>query len=304
MKNVLRSIFPCFVLTFLFLSGCGAAPTSNSPSNSLTVELVSPRTSTVIWPKSLYLLSAVATDQASGTASTGGQPVHITFSANGQTIGSVDSPLGAQASLKWTPNATGQFTLQAEAQSNGKVVSSKMVQMCILNIDTTQGFRLWGYGYNGACALPAANESQAVIGFSPSAKPATLTYNHNCSSSVGPTVINFEVKVSDPGNRVAFVNVKYSGLNYNFKSPAVIDGASESTMFDSVMLNQTSASPDGTKVFTGSTEDLGPISSALLDGSSSNIEWSARALSGTGVGAKQLLVEDGPHTIPIRACTP
>jgi len=301
MKSNLRSLLPGFALTILLLSGCKGASNPNSPSN-LVVDLVSPQTSTVIWPKSVYILAAVASGQTPGSASNN-QPVHITFSANGQSIGAVDSPLGTQATLKWTPPATGQFTIQAEVQANGQVVSSKLVQMCILNIDTTQGFRLWGYGYNGPCTLPPASTSQEPIVFSPSAKPASLTYNNNCPSAPSPAVINFEVKLKDPGNRVAFVNVKYSGQTYNFKSPIVIDGASETSMFDSVMLNQTSTDPDGTRIFTGSTEDLGPLSSAVLAGSAAKIEWSARALKSDGVGAKQLLIEDGPHIISIAPCS-
>ena len=301
MKLTHRSLIPWLAITILFLSSCKGTSNSNSPSN-LTIELVSPQTSTVIWPKSVYILAAVASNQTP-VAAPDNQPVHITFYANGQSIGAVDSPLGLQATLKWTPPATGQFTVQAEVQANGRVVSSKLVQMCILNIDTTQGFRLWGYGYNGPCALPPANTSQEPIVFSPSAKPESLSYNHNCPSAVGPTIINFEVKVKDPANRVAFVNVKYSGQTYNFKSPIIIDGASETSMFDSVMLNQTSAAPDGTRIFTGSTEDLGPLSSAVLAGSSAKIEWSARGLKSDGVGSKQLLVEDGPHIISIGPCS-
>jgi len=304
MKFNRRSILPCFAITVLLLSGCGGAPTLNSPSGSLTVELVSPRTPTVVWPKFLYILAAEVNDNASGTTSTGNQPVHVVFYANGQTVGSVDAPVGAQATLKWTPPAAGQYTIQAEVQANGTIVSSKLVQMCVLNIDMSQGTRLWGYGYNGSCALPPAGAAQGTIKFTPSAEPSSLTYNYNCSSKIGPAVIKFQVKVNDPGNRVAFVNVKYVAQGYNFKTPTVVDGESETSFFDSIMLNQTSAAPDGTKTFSGTTEDLGPISEALLAGANGEIQWSARAISSIGTGTKQLLVEDGPHAIPIGPCTP
>jgi len=295
MKFNPRLLFLCFATVFLFLSGCGPTPTSNS----LIVDLVSPRTSIVIWPQTPYVLAAQAYTQGADN-----QPVHITFYANDQMIGTVDSSTGAQAILKWTPPAVGQYTIQVEAQAGSASASSKAVQMCILNIDTSQGFRLWGYGYNGPCVLPPASTSQASITVSPTAMPASLSYSYNCSSSVGPTIIYFQVKVNDPGNRVAFVDVKYMGQNYALKSPLVVDGASQNDVYDSVVLNKTSVASDGTKIYTGSTEDLGPISSTALSGATAGIEWWVRALKSTGVSGDQLLVEDGPHTIPIGPCTP
>ncbi len=222
MKINLRLLFLCFAIAFLFLSGCGPTPTSNS----LIVDLVSPRTSIVIWPQSPYVLAAQAYTQAAGS-----QPVHITFYANDQMIGAVDSSTGAQAVLKWTPPAVGEYTIQAEAQANSASASSKAVQMCILNIDTTQGFRLWGYGYNGPCVLPPATASQAPVTVNPTAKPASLSYSYNCPSSVGPTMINFQVKVNDPGNRVAFIDVIYFDQSYTLKNPTVVDGASRPYLF-------------------------------------------------------------------------
>src|SRR5271157_175487 len=297
MKFGLRILFPCFALAFLFLSSCGPTPTPNS--NSLIVDLVSPRTSTVVWPQSPYVLAAQAFIQGAGN-----QPVHITFYANDQMIGAVDSSTGSQAVLKWTPPAVGVYNIQAKAQANSESASSKAIQMCILNIDTSQGFRLWGYGYSGPCVLPPASSSQAAVTLTPTAKPASLSYSYNCPSSVGPATINFQIKVNDPGNRVAFVDVKYSGQNYNLKTPLVFDGVSQNDVYDSVMLNETSVASDGTKIYTGSTEDLGPISSTTLSGATAGIEWSVRAMKSTGVSRDQLLVEDGPYTIPIGPCTP
>jgi hypothetical protein len=204
--------------------------------------------------------------------------------------------------LKWTPPA-GEYSIQAQAQANGHTASSKTIQMCILNIDTSQGFRVWGYGYNGPCTLPAVSTSQAPVTLSAIAKPASLSYSYNCPSSIGATIIDFQVKVSDPGNRVSFVTIKYMGSNYTFKSPLVFDGAIESYVYDSLMLNKSSVGSDGTKIYTGSTEDLGPISSAVLSGATAGIQWWVRALDGSGKGAGQLIVEDGPHTIPIGPCT-
>src|SRR5271157_6381797 len=200
MKFNLRSLFPCFALAILFLSGCG--PTLTPTPNSLIVDLVSPRTSIVIWPQSPYVLAAQAYTQGAGTTLTGSQPVHVSFYANGQMVGAVDSSTGSQAVLKWTPPAVGEYNIQAQAQANSESASSKAIQMCILNIDTSQGFRLWGYGYSGPCVLPPASSSQASVSLTPTAKPASLSYSYNCPSSVGPTIINFQVKVNDPGNRV------------------------------------------------------------------------------------------------------
>ena len=297
MKFNLRSLFPYFVLPLLFLSGCDLTPTPNS--NSLIVDLVSPRTSTVVWPQSPYLLAAQAYTQDAGN-----QPVHITFYANDQMIGAVDSSTGSEAVLKWTPPAVGAYSIQAKVQANSESASSKAIQMCILNIDTSQGFRLWGYGYSGPCVLPPASTSQAAVTLTPAAKPASLSYSNNCPSNVGPTIINFQIKVNDPGNRVAFIDVKYMGQNYALKSPLVIDGTSQNDVYDSVVLNETSVASDGTKIYTGSTEDLGPISSTTLAGASAGIEWWVRAMKSTGVSRDQLLVEDGPYTIPIGPCTP
>ncbi len=297
MKFNLRLLFLCFAIAFLFLSGCGPTPTL--APNSLMVDLVSPRTSIVIWPQSPYILAAQAYIQGAGN-----QPVHITFYANDQMIGAVDSSTGAQAVLKWTPPAVGAYTIQVEAQANSASASSKAVQMCILNIDTSQGFRLWGYGYNGPCVLPPASASQASVTITPTAKPASLSYSYNCPSSVGPTIINFQVKVNDPGNRVAFVDVIYFDQSYALKNPTVVDGASRPYLFESVILNESSIASDGTKIFTGTTEDLGPISASVLSGATGTIQWSARAMKSTGVGSDQLLVEDGPHMIPIGPCTP
>jgi hypothetical protein len=297
MKLNLHSLFPYFALTFLFLSGCDLTPTPTS--NSLIVNLVSPRTSTVVWPQSPYVLAAQAYTQDAVN-----QPVHITFYANDQMIGDVDSSTGSQAVLKWTPPAVGAYNIQAKAQANSESASSKTIQMCILNIDTSQGFRLWGYGYNGPCVLPPASPSKAAVKLTPTAKPASLSYSYNCPSSVGPTIINFQIKVNDPGNRVAFVDVKYMGQNYALKSPLVIDGTSQNDVYDSVILNETSVASDGTKIYTGSTEDLGPISSTSLSGATAAIQWSARAMQSTGVSRDQLLVEDGPYLIPIGPCTP
>ncbi|HUH96785.1 MAG TPA: hypothetical protein VLZ89_05465 [Anaerolineales bacterium] len=296
----LRWLFPCFALTFLFLSGCGSPPASNS----LAVDLISPRTSIVIWPESPYVLAAQAYTPGANATSSGGQPVHITFSANGQMIGSVDSSTGAQAVLKWTPPAAGQYSIQAAAQANGNTASSKTVQMCILNIDTTQGFRLWGYGYSGPCALPPASPSQAPVTLSAAYRPSSLSYSYHCPASTAPTVIDFQVKVSDPGNRVAFVAIKYMGQNYVSKNPLVFDGASSTTVYDSLLLNQSSVGSDGTRVFTGSTEDLNPISSEILSGATAAIQWWVRALKSNGVGADQVLTEIGPYAIPIGPCTP
>lgn len=295
MKFILRLLFLCLVPTVLFLAGCGPKPASNS----LTLDLVSPQTSIVIWPQSVYILAAEAHTQSAGS-----QPVHITFYANQQMIGAVDSSADTQAILKWTPPAVGEYTIQAEAQANNDSASSAAVQMCILNIDTSQGFRLWGYGYNGPCTLPPASASLASVTVNGIAKPAGLSYSHTCPSSIGPAVIDFQVEVKDPGNRVAFVAIKYTGLKYVFKSPLVVDGASQTTIYDSVMLNQTSAASDGTKIYTGSTEDLGPISSEILSGATAGIQWWVRALKSNGAGPDQVLIEDGPHTVPIGPCTP
>jgi len=305
MKLNLRLLFPCFVLTILFLSGCGPSALTPGPT-LLTVTLVSPQTSTFIWPlrpHEPYILTAQAFTQGSGAVPISNQPVHVTFYANGQMIGGVDSSTGSQAALQWSPPAVGEYAIQAQAQANGLTASSKTVQMCILNIDTSQGFRLWGYGYNGPCSLPPAITSTAPIVFTPTAKPASLSYDYHCPSSVSATIINFQVKVSDPGNRVAFVSVKYRGQGYTLKDPVVFDGQSSTEFLDSMMLNETSVASDGTKIYTGSTEDLGPISSSVLSGAAAGIEWWARALK-NGVGTDQLLVEDGPHTIPIGPCTP
>src|ERR1700690_4169023 len=295
MKFNLRLLFPCLALTLLFLSGCGPKPASNS----LTLDLVSPKTSIVIWPQSLYILAAQAHTQ--GTAN---QSVHITFYANEQMIGAVDSPTDTQAVLKWTPPTLREYTIQAEAQANNDSASSAAVQMCILNIDTGHGFPLWGYGYNGPCTLPTASASQDTVTVSAISKPASLSYSYNCPSSIGPTILYFQAKVNDPGNRVAFVSVKYMGLNYVFKSSTIFDGAISSNLYDSVMLNETSVASDGTKIFTGSTQDLGPISSSVLSGGTAVIQWWARALNSNGSGAGQVLVQDGPHTVPIGPCTP
>ena len=202
MKFNLRLLFPCFAITFLFLSGCGPTPVPNS----LAVDLVSPRTSVVLWPQAPYILAAEAY-----TSSSANQPVHVTFYANGQTIGAVDSSTGSQAVLKWTPPA-GEYSIQAQAQANGHTASSKTIQMCILNIDTSQGFRVWGYGYNGPCTLPAASTSQAPVTLSAIAKPASLSYSYNCPSSIGATIIDFQVKVSDPGNSCFICRYKVYGI--------------------------------------------------------------------------------------------
>jgi len=295
MKFNLRLLFLCLALAVLFLAGCGPNPASNP----LTLDLVSPQTSIVIWPQSLYVLAAQAHTQSAGN-----QLVHITFYANQQMIGAVDSPTDTQAVLKWTPPALGEYTIQAEAQANNDSASSVAVQMCILKIDTSHGFPLWGYGYNGPCALPPASASQDSVTISAIAKPASLSYSYNCPSSIGPAIIYFQAKVSDPGNRVAFVSVKYMGLNYVFKSSTVFDGAISSNLYDSVMLNETSVASDGTKIYTGSTEDLGPISASILSGGTGGIQWWARALNSNGAGAGQVLVQDGPQTVPIGACTP
>ncbi|MGA7193709.1 MAG: hypothetical protein WBW94_08770 [Anaerolineales bacterium] len=295
MKFNLRLLFPCFVMTILFLSGCGP----KSAPNSLTVDLVSPQTSIVIWPQSPYILAAQAHTQGSANES-----VHITFYANQQMIGAVDSSTESQAVLKWTPPALGTYTIQAEAQAGSASASSTAVEMCILNIDTSHGFPLWGYGYNGPCTLPPASASQDPVTVSAMAKPDSLSYSYNCPSSAGPAVIYFQAKVSDPGNRVAFVSVKYMCVNYALNSSSVFDGASSNNLYDSVMLNETSVASDGTKIFTGSTQDLGPISSALLSGATAGIQWWARAMSSNGSGADQVLTQDGPYTVPIGPCTP
>ncbi|HUI90153.1 MAG TPA: hypothetical protein VLX61_15650 [Anaerolineales bacterium] len=300
MKFNQRLLFACSAMVFLFLSGCG--PTA--PSNTLSVDLVSPRTSIVIWPQSPYILAAQAFLQGSGSNPSGDQAAHVTFYANGQMIGAVDSSTNRQAVLKWTPPTVGEYSIQAQAQVNGNTASSKFVQMCILNIDTSQGFRLWGYGYNGSCALPPASTSTTPVKLSASAKPAGLSYSYSCPTSISATILNFQVNVTDPGNRVAFVAIKYMGQNYASKSPLVFDGASSNDLYDSVMLNETSLASDGTKIFTGSTEDLGPISSEILSGATGGIQWWARALKSNGVGADQVLAEIGPQTVPIGPCTP
>jgi hypothetical protein len=219
-------------------------------------------------------------------------------------IGAVDSSTDYQAVLKWTPPAVGTYTIQAEAQAGNASASSTAVEMCILNIDTSHGFPLWGYGYNGPCTLPRASASQDSVTVSAIAKPASVSYNFNCPSNIGPSIIYFQAKVSDPGNRVAFVSVKYMGLNYVLQSSMVFDGASSNNVYDSVILNETSVASDGTKIFTGSTQDLGPISSALLSGATAGIQWWARAMSSNGSGADQVLMQDGPYTVPIGPCTP
>lgn len=301
MKFNLRLLIPCFASTLVFLSGCG--PNGPTPvPNLLTVDLVSPRTSIVIWPQAPYILAAQASTQGSGTNSSNNEPVHVNFYANGQLVGSVDSSTGSQAVLKWTPPEVGEYSIQAQAQTKGATASSKTIQMCILKIDTSQGFRLWGYGYNGPCVLPAASTSQAPVSLSATEKPASLSYNYHCSSSVSPAIINFQVKVSDPGNRVSVVDIFYTGQNYTFKSPIVSDGASRNDVDDSMILNETSVASDGTKIYTGSTEDLGLTSSSILSGATAAIQWWARALK-NGVGTSQILAEDGPYIVPIGACT-
>ena len=282
-------------MTLLFLSGCSSTPAPNS----LTVDLVSPQTSIVIWPQTSYFLAAQAHTQDNSS-----QSVHITFYANQQMIGAVDSSANSQAVLKWTPPALGTYTIQVEAQAGTESASSKAVEMCILNIDTSHGFPLWGYGYNGPCILPPASDSQDPVAISAIATPANLIYSRNCPSGTGLAIISFQAKVSDPGNRVAFVSVKYMGQNYNFPNPTVFDGASSNNLYDSVILNETSVAADGTKIYTGYTQDLGPISSALLSGTSAGIQWWARALSSNGSGANQILEQDGPYTVPVEPCTP
>ena len=301
MKFNLRLLIPFCASALVFLSGCGRSEPTPVPG-LLTLDLVSPQTSIVIWPQAPYILAAQASAQGSGTNPSSNEPVHVAFFANGQMIGSVDSSTGSQAVLKWTPPEVGEYTIQAQAQTKGSNASSKTVQICILKIDTSRGFRLWGYGYDGPCVLPPVSTSEAPVALTATEKPASLTYSHHCSSSVSPSIINFQVKVNDPGNRVSFVDIFYTGQNYSYKSPFVSDGADRNDLYDSMILNETSVASDGTKVYTGSTEDLGPISSSILSGAAAVIEWSARALT-NGVGTSQILAEDGPYTVPIGPCT-
>jgi hypothetical protein len=301
MKFNRRSLILLISLGILSLSGCNLPNSSSDPGAGFAVVINSPSTSITVAPLAPYLLAA----HSEGTNIV---PVHISFYVNNQMIGAVDTSLGAQAALKWTPPAIGDYAIQAQAQAqNGQViVKSAVVQMCILNIDTSQGNILWGYGYLGSCTTPPESASTEAVTIGAIAKPASLSYAWNtCPSefTTSHTIIYFQAKVGDPANRVAFVNIKYIGNGWNFHfapNSNVSDGLFTDTLFDAVFLNQTSVGSDGTKVYTGQTMDLGEPAASALAGGAGTIQWWARALDGNG----KLLAEDGPHTIPIASCNP
>ena len=284
--------FKFFILVLLLTALACYVPARSY--RGLSIAMISPHTSTYIWP-----LGQEMTLEALGVID-GGGATHITFYASGRVIGSSpvdssdDKPHGV---ISWTPTAAGEYFVQAEMYPpSGASAMSSPVRVCILDIGSSPSdpVWLWGYGYSGPCTVPAEvpvpTGTSTDVNISAMASPVSLGYDSNdCSASVPPATITFNATVDDPSGRAAFVTVRMSSSS-----------AGTAPYFDSLFLAQTGGGPTGTRTFSGTTFDMSIPLNDALSGGPGTLTWIARAIDRTG----HMIAMDGPHDMMVGPCEP
>jgi hypothetical protein len=258
----------------------------------LSISMVTPHTSTFIWP-----LGEAMSVEAAAAIEHGGAS-EISFFASGRDIGSApvdisdDKPRG---SIFWTPPAAGEYFVQAQIYPfSGASAMSSPVRVCVLDIGAspTDSITLWGYGYSGSCAIPPAPPVPAgtsdSVDIHATISPASLGYDSlDCPSPVPPARITFNATVDDPSGRAAFVTVHLYA-----------EGGGTSPFGDALFLTQVGGGTTGTRTFSGSTDDLSFSLNDALGGAPGTLTWAARALDRTG----HIIAMDGPHDMLVGPC--
>jgi hypothetical protein len=309
MQNRSSKSFLSLAVLSLILGAC-SLPVHNLPNLEVHVTLPYGGALVSLGP---ITISAVAhsLDDVGDTGVT-----NFVFYASGRDIGHVSPPSvassGIGATFVWTPPAAGEYLLQSEAQTSGGSAVSNTVRICVVDVafsDVIDPHSL-GYGFDGPCEVPAAGTGSGTIGMTARAIPdGGLAYNDDlrpnpadennpikienaCVPAVTSPTLNFEARLTDPGDQVAFVNVEITPTT----------GASSVwPTLGPLALAHTADSSTYEKIFTGGgllflDSDL---AQAFL-GNIGTLEWTARAFSRTGA----VLVTDGPHSILAAPCVP
>jgi len=307
MHNHSRTALLSAIIFSLLLGAC-SLPARNLPNLETRIDLP--------YNGSLFSLSPILVD-AIGHALDDVGPTGVTrfqFFANGRDIGSAAAPSvegsGVGGSIHWTPPAAGEYILQVEAQTSHGSAISPAVRICVLDISFSELIdrHSLGYGFDGPCEIPPAGTGTGTVGMTARAIPeGGLAYNdelrpnpddennpikidNTCVPAITSPTLNFEARVTDPGDQVAFVNVEVLEAG---------GGAPTGPWFGPVALSHTADSVSYEKIFTGGgllflDSDL----SLEFLGNIGTLEWTARAFSRTGA----VLVTDGPHSVFASPC--
>jgi hypothetical protein len=302
--------FKYLLVVLIFVASACSYSARSFPD--LSIQMLIPHDSPSINTMYLWLsgytmnLKAIANVRRSGGAD------RIIFYINGRNIGTLGvlpDEVSPSATLDWTPTTGGEYFVQAQVISNsGSSAMSAAVRVCVLGssdtIDLSVPYVLWGYGFNGPCAIPPTHptipDRSYPISIHTITDPISIGYDSPDFCVHRPGVVyagsagvTFTTTITDPLGLVAFVTVR------------VIATGPSGSIFDSLILNQTGGGPTGTRTFRGSTIEMDSDLSSVLGNRGGNLNWEARAIDNAGylLASESQSMLAGPCAPPVHALT-